>query len=103
MGMGLPIIARSLITVGFLWLLMRVGGKRQLRELGMMDFVAAFLLGSLAADNVLGNVPLATGIVGMGVVAWAHLLTTRWHSRHAARPYRAKPDEQEERAWRKAA
>ncbi len=68
------LLIRGVLSVLFLWLLVRLSGKRGLGDAGPLDLVVALMLGNLAKYIVLGLTSLPEGIVGLGLLAWMHIV-----------------------------
>lgn len=68
------LLVRGVVTVLFLWFIVRLSGKRGLGDVGPFDLVVALLLGNLAKYLMLGLTSVPEGIVALGLLAWMHLL-----------------------------
>jgi uncharacterized membrane protein YcaP (DUF421 family) len=69
----LGLVIRASATYVFLLVLLRVSGKRTVGEGTPFDLVVALVLGDFPDDIIWGEVPVAQGLVAMGVVMLAHL------------------------------
>ena len=68
------LLIRSVVSLLFLWLIVRLAGKRGLGSATPFDLIVAIMLGNLANDTVLGLISIPEGVVGLGMLAWVHLL-----------------------------
>ena len=69
----LILLFRAVVTIGFLWCILRFAGKRSLRETGPFDLIIAFVLGNVAGNTIGGRISLIDGFVAVGLLVWAHL------------------------------
>lgn len=69
----LEILVRVMVSLGFLWLIVRLSGKRGIGSVGPFDLIIAIVLGNLAKDVVLGLTSLPEGVTALGLLAWVHI------------------------------
>ncbi len=67
------LLIRGVVTILFLWFIVRLSGKRGLGDVGPFDLMVALLLGNLAKYLMLGLTSLPEGLVALGLLAWMHL------------------------------
>ena len=72
----LSIAIRALATFGFLLILVRLSGKRTVREGTSFDFVLALVLGDLVDDAVWSEVPMAQFVAAAGALVFMKLALT---------------------------
>jgi uncharacterized membrane protein YcaP (DUF421 family) len=72
---------RVSIAYVYLLILLRLTGKRTVRQGTPFDLLVALLLGDLPDDIVWGEVPLARGLVAVGVVVLLHTVVGYLSSR----------------------
>lgn len=70
----LALVVRGLFTLAFLWMILRISGRRDWRTVSALDLVAAIILGNLGDALILGRASLQEGVIGIGVIAWLHVL-----------------------------
>jgi uncharacterized membrane protein YcaP (DUF421 family) len=71
------IVLRATVTYVYLLGLLRLTGKRTIKEGTPFDLVVALVVGDMPDDVIWGEVPLAQGLVAMGTVALLHLVVER--------------------------
>jgi uncharacterized membrane protein YcaP (DUF421 family) len=71
--MFLNIAARVLFGYIFLYILLRLSGKRTISEATPLDFVLGLILGDLIDDLVWAEVPASQFVVAAGVLVCLHL------------------------------
>lgn len=73
-------LARILVRVVFAWcfvlVLLRVSGKRTIKQGDLASFVVALVLGDLFDDVFWSEVPVSQFVVGAGTLAIMHVLTS---------------------------
>ena len=79
------IILRSLVMFIFLFLIVKLLGKKQIKNLTLYDYILSISLGSIAADTIISlDTPLVDGIIALLVFALigylASLLTYHNHT-----------------------
>jgi uncharacterized membrane protein YcaP (DUF421 family) len=79
------IAVRALCTYLFLVLLLRLSGKRVIKEGASFDFVLALILGDMIDDAVWSEVPFAQFVVAASTLVLLKLLFTLPKLRQAAR------------------
>lgn len=67
------IVARIAFTYVFLLVVVRLTGKRTIREGTPFDFLVALMLGDFPDDVIWGEVPVVQGVVAIGAVMTLHL------------------------------
>jgi uncharacterized membrane protein YcaP (DUF421 family) len=72
----LGIVVRIAITYVFLLIILRLAGKRTIREGTPFDLLVALVLGDFPDDVIWGEVPVAQGIVAIGSIMTLHILVT---------------------------
>jgi uncharacterized membrane protein YcaP (DUF421 family) len=77
------IAVRGLATYAFLLALIRLAGKRVIKEGASFDFVLALILGDLIDDAVWSEVPFAQFVVAVSTLVLLKLLFT------VQKPYQA--------------
>lgn len=70
------ILIRILVTVGFLWIVLRLQGKRDWQAARPHDLLIALVLGSLGQRIIAGGVELSSAFLALGLFAWLHLMLT---------------------------
>ncbi len=71
----LSVLLRGVLSLGVLFVLTRLIGRRQVQQLTFFDYVIGISVGSIAAEMVLNrDVPWADGVLGMAVYSGAALL-----------------------------
>ena len=71
----LSVLLRGVLSLGVLFVLTRLMGRRQVQQLTFFDYVIGISVGSIAAEMVLNrDVPWADGVLGMAVYSGAALL-----------------------------
>jgi uncharacterized membrane protein YcaP (DUF421 family) len=70
------IAIRALATYGFLLILIRLSGKRAVREGTTFDFVLALVLGDLIDDAIWSEVPMAQFVAAAGTLVTLKLVLT---------------------------
>lgn len=70
------IVVRITITYVFLLIILRLAGKRTIREGTPFDLVVALILGDFPDDVIWGEVPVAQGIVAIGSIMTLHLMVS---------------------------
>jgi uncharacterized membrane protein YcaP (DUF421 family) len=70
------IVVRIVFTYMFLLLVVRLAGKRTIREGTPFDFLVALMLGDLPDDVIWGEVPVAQGVVAIGSVMALHVMVS---------------------------
>jgi uncharacterized membrane protein YcaP (DUF421 family) len=73
----LAIALRATVTYVYLLVLLRLTGKRTIKEGTPFDLVVALVIGDMPDDVIWGDVPLAQGLVAMGTVALLHVVVER--------------------------
>src|SRR5687768_2674557 len=68
------IVVRVTFTYLFLLIILRLGGKRTIREGTPFDLVVAIILGDFPDDVIWGEVSVAQGIVAIGSIMTLHLI-----------------------------
>lgn len=77
------LLLRVSFTYLFLFLLLRVSGKRSIKATTPFDIVVALVVGDLPDDMIWGEVPLAKGAVAIVTLVLVHLLVEWVTYRHA--------------------
>ena len=72
----LGIVVRVTFTYLFLLIVLRLAGKRSIREGTPFDLVVALILGDFPDDVIWGEVPVAQGIVAIGAIMTLHLMVS---------------------------
>ncbi len=67
------IAARVAIAYGYLLLLVRLSGKRTIREGTPFDLVVALIVSDFPDDMIWGEVPVSQGLVAIGTIMLLHL------------------------------
>jgi len=67
------LLVRILVSVGFLWFIVRISGKHALGDAHPLDFIVAILLANLTKYMLLGQVSLPEGLVAIGLLGWMHM------------------------------
>ena len=100
--LALPL--RALLIYVFLWLLLRLSGKRALNHSGALDIVLALVLSSVASAFVFGQIPAATTIAALGSLLALHLgvHALRGHAAGSGEPPQLRRDPDEEPAQKSA-
>jgi uncharacterized membrane protein YcaP (DUF421 family) len=70
------IVARIAFTYVFFLAIVRLAGKRTIREGTPFEFLVALMLGDFPDDVIWGEVPVAQGVVAIGSVMTLHLLVS---------------------------
>src|SRR5688572_26729442 len=70
------IVVRATFTYLFLLIIIRLAGKRTIREGTPFDLVVALILGDFPDDVIWGEVPVAQGIVAIGSIMTLHLIVS---------------------------
>ena len=70
------IVVRVTFTYLFLLIILRLAGKRTIREGTPFDLVVALILGDFPDDVIWGEVPVAQGIVAIGSIMTLHLMVS---------------------------
>jgi uncharacterized membrane protein YcaP (DUF421 family) len=70
------IVARIAFTYVFFLAIVRLTGKRTIREGTPFEFLVALMLGDFPDDVIWGEVPVAQGVVAIGSVMTLHLLVS---------------------------
>lgn len=68
------VVVRATAMYVYAVAVMRISGKRAMRQLSIPDAVAIFIVGDMFDDIFWGEIPLAVGVVGVGTVVLVHLL-----------------------------
>jgi uncharacterized membrane protein YcaP (DUF421 family) len=68
------IAVRATVMYVYAVVLMRISGKRAMRQFSMPDAAAIFLIGDMFDDIFWAELPLAKGLVGVSTVVLIHLL-----------------------------
>ena len=68
----LRIVVRVVLGYLFLLLLVRVSGKRTVRQGGTLDFTVALIVGDLVDDLLWAEVNAASFVVGAGMLFLVH-------------------------------
>jgi uncharacterized membrane protein YcaP (DUF421 family) len=79
------IAIRAILTYVYLLVLLRLAGKRTLRQANAFDFVLALIVGDLTDDVLWAEVPMAQFIVAAATLVLAKLAVTLSVFRHGAR------------------
>lgn len=69
----LGILVRTSIAYVYLLAILRVSGKRVIRQSTPFDLVVALVVGDMPDDVIFNNVPIAQGLVAMGTIVLIHL------------------------------
>lgn len=69
------LLVRIAITLIFLAVLVRLSGRRGLSGVNAFDLIVAVLVGNVAGMTVLGQAPLAAGLLALSALVWLHILT----------------------------
>ena len=69
----LGIVVRVTITYVFLLIILRLAGKRTIREGTPFDLLVALILGDFPDDVIWGEIPVAQGLVAIGSIMTLHL------------------------------
>jgi uncharacterized membrane protein YcaP (DUF421 family) len=72
----LALVLRVGIAYVYLLVLLRLTGKRTIKEGTPFDFVVALMLGDLPDDLIWGEVPVASGLVAAGTIVLLHTAVT---------------------------
>jgi len=72
----LGVVVRVTFTYLFLLIILRLAGKRTIREGTPFDLVVALILGDFPDDVIWGEVPVAQGIVAIGSIMTLHLVVS---------------------------
>ena len=72
------IVVRITITYLFLLIVLRLAGKRTIREGTPFDLVVALILGDFPDDVIWGEIPVAQGIVAIGSIMTLHVMVSYW-------------------------
>jgi uncharacterized membrane protein YcaP (DUF421 family) len=70
------VVVRIAFTYVFLLVIVRLAGKRTIREGTPFDFLVALMLGDFPDDVIWGEVPIVQGVVAIGVVMTLHLIVS---------------------------
>jgi uncharacterized membrane protein YcaP (DUF421 family) len=70
------VLVRIAFTYVFFLLVVRLAGKRTIREGTPFDFLVALMLGDFPDDVIWGEVTVAQGVVAIGSVMTLHLLVS---------------------------
>jgi uncharacterized membrane protein YcaP (DUF421 family) len=82
----LRIAVRCLVAYGLLWMLLRLSGKRTVRQAHPLDFVLALVIGDLVDDAIWSEVPVAQFIVAAATLVWTKVALDTIGSRAGGRP-----------------
>ena len=64
----MEILIRSLVMFIILFLIVKILGKKQLKNLTLYDYVLSITIGSIAADSIISiDTPLVDGVIALGV------------------------------------
>lgn len=72
----LGILVRVSTTYVFLLIVLRLAGKRTIREGTPFDLLVALILGDFPDDVIWGEIPVAQGLVAIGSIMTLHLLVS---------------------------
>jgi uncharacterized membrane protein YcaP (DUF421 family) len=72
----LMIAVRAAFAYVFLLILLRVSGKRTIRQGTPLDFVVALILGDMIDDLLWAEVPASVFVVGTGTLMLVHLIVS---------------------------
>lgn len=75
------LVVRVTMTYVFFLIILRLAGKRTIREGTPFDLLVALILGDFPDDVIWGEIPVAQGIVAIGSIMTLHLLVSYATSR----------------------
>ena len=78
----LRIVVRVVVAYVFALVLVRMSGKRDVRQLDITGFIVVLIIGDMFDDFLLNEIPAAQFIVGIGTLFLVHV-TSSLQSMHA--------------------
>lgn len=88
----LRLVARVVFAYCFMLVLIRLAGKRTVKQSDMASFVIALIIGDMFDDLIWAEVPATQFVAGAGTIAFFHVLINiiafRRGADRAARPVR---------------
>jgi uncharacterized membrane protein YcaP (DUF421 family) len=84
------IVVRILVVWIFVLALVRVSGKRTVKQGDLASFVVALILGDMFDDAIWAEVPMAEFFVGAGTLVLLHLLVSIESMWRGERRFRAR-------------
>jgi len=70
----LRLLARAAFAYVFILVLLRLSGKRTVKQGDMASFVVALIIGDMFDDLIWAEVPASQFVIGVGTLVFLHLL-----------------------------
>jgi uncharacterized membrane protein YcaP (DUF421 family) len=79
------LIVRAALAYVFILILLRVSGKRTVKQGDLASFVVALVIGDMFDDLIWAEIPAAQFVVGVGTIVFVHFLVAEASFRSATR------------------